>query len=331
MRHRRGFPAFLLPAVSLFLLSSPLQAQPKQGVHHPEGRYLQLLGKKIWVENEGSGEALLLIPGGGGGSHDYYHPYFSRLARSFRVIYYDGFGRGKSERAAAPSEYTFQHDLDEIEALRRALGVKQFIIYGHSYGGFVAMGYALKYPGSVSRLLVSNIFTCAADYQESNDHFNDEIKEFLPELWARIEPLRKKGYLASSPELQKAYLGQFPAMLRLFYFYDPSKASVIEFSDAVFNAEEYYQLIGPDADFKVGGDIGKLDFRPRLSAIKVPFLVMAGRKDGVVLPRLSTKFKKYAPQARFVMFERSGHFPFIEETAAYMKTLKEFLQPGSGR
>ena len=77
---------------------------------------------------------------------------------------------------------------------------------------------------------------------------------------------------------------------------------------------------------KIGGDLGKLDFRAQLASIKAPFLVLAGRHDGVVLPRLSMRFKKYAPQARFVMFERSGHYPFIEEAPLFLKTMEDFLK-----
>jgi pimeloyl-ACP methyl ester carboxylesterase len=70
----------------------------------------------------------------------------------------------------------------------------------------------------------------------------------------------------------------------------------------------------------------KLDFRSQLASIKVPFLVVAGRHGGIVLPRLSSQFKKYAPQAKFVMFERSGHYPFIEDESAVHQDTGRFSE-----
>ena len=63
-----------------------------------------------------------------------------------------------------------------------------------------------------------------------------------------------------------------------------------------------------------------------LGKFTMPTLILAGRYDRVVIPRWSVQFKRYAPQAQFVMFEKSGHFPFIEETGETVRVLREFLQ-----
>jgi len=76
----------------------------------------------------------------------------------------------------------------------------------------------------------------------------------------------------------------------------------------------------------IGADIAGLDFRPSLRKLKMPILVLAGRFDRVSLPRYAIEYKKYAPQARFIMMEQSGHFPFVEEPEATLAVLREFLQ-----
>src|SRR5579864_2959707 len=212
----------LLLCLALSLASAQSASPPR----HPHGEFLNLLGKRIWYESVGQGEPLLLIPGAGG-AHDYFHPFFAPLERSFRVIYFDGFGRGNSERAKSPSEYTFEHDLDEIEALRQALHLGKIMVYGHSYGGFVAQAYALKYPHSVSKLIISNIFTCGEDFQASDDHMNSELQQFFPELWGKISQLRSQGAKSSSPAMQQLTGPYLLPMLRHFYFYDPSQAKNI--------------------------------------------------------------------------------------------------------
>jgi proline iminopeptidase len=323
---------FMRTLTRLILLScfatSLCPAQSSETALHAKGGFLNLLGHKIWYESSGKGEPLLLIPGAGG-AHDYFHPFFASLEHSFRVIYFDGFGRGNSEHAKSPSEYTFEHDLDEIEALRQTLHLGKIMIYGHSYGGFVAQGYALKYPDSVSKVIVSNIFLSAEDFQASNDHFNDQLKVFFPELWQQIVQLRTRGFVSSSPEMQQVTGPYFlPTLVEMFYFYNPQNAqNLLPFwNEHNFSAEQWNAVAGPDADFKIGGDLGKLDFRPQLSSIKVPIMIIAGRHDGIVLPSLTLPFKKYAPQAKFVMFEHSGHYPFIEEAPLFLKTVEEFLK-----
>lgn len=314
----------LLLGILFSAVSAHVEAAPE--VTHPSGRFVSILNKKIWVETAGEGEPLLLIPGGGGGSHDYYHPYLAPLEKKFRVIYYDGFGRGKSQRAAAPSEYSFARDIDEVEALRQALGLQKVNVYGHSYGGFVAQAYAIKYPQWVNRLILSNTFVSGADYQASNDFVNSAIQQFYPEAWERIAALRKKGVLASAPELGQVSSEIFAPMLAQFYFYDPKNvAKLAPFSEHNFNAAEYYAITGPDADFTIGEPLASWNAAPELARLTLPILILAGRSDSVILPRLARRLAQAAPKARFVMFEKSGHFPFIEENPQYLSELSRFL------
>jgi proline iminopeptidase len=325
---RSLFAAMVMCAGALLtVVDGTAYAQDPQQVKHSAGKFITLLGHKIWYETAGQGEPLVLIPGAGG-AHDYFHPFFASLERSFRVIYFDGFGRGNSDHATSPTEYTFEHDLDEVEALRQALQLGKIAIYGHSYGGFVAQGYALKYPGSVSKVIVSNIFASGQEFQESDDHINAELQQFFPEYWQQLAALRARGLTSSSAEMQQASAPIFPATFQKFYWCDPNKASAIApfFNEHNFSAEQWNAMAGPDADFHVGGDLIKLDFRGQLSTVKVPMLVIAGRCDGIVLPRFTTEFKKYAPKATFVMFEHSGHYPFVEEPSLFLKTITDFLK-----
>src|SRR5215470_15449875 len=98
-------------------------ADPAAIVKHPPGEYFTVNGARLWVESEGSGPPILLISGGPGMPHDYFHPFFSALSSTNRVIYFDAFGRGKSDRARDPKEYTFDRDVEDIEGLRVAMGL----------------------------------------------------------------------------------------------------------------------------------------------------------------------------------------------------------------
>ncbi len=94
----------LLAGLLLLIFSSIITAQ---GINHPPGNYAVVNGHRLWYEIEGTGEPVLLIPGGPGSSHTYFHPWFSELAKNFKVIYFDAYGRGKSDRAKSPDSVFF--------------------------------------------------------------------------------------------------------------------------------------------------------------------------------------------------------------------------------
>jgi proline iminopeptidase len=83
--------------------------------------YITVNGAQLWYESEGAGEPLFLISGGPGNSHDYFHPYFLALRDSYRIIYFDALGRGKSDRARDRHEYTLARDVEDVKALRLRL------------------------------------------------------------------------------------------------------------------------------------------------------------------------------------------------------------------
>jgi len=313
------------------LLLALFLAAPDAGTDagvHPRGRHLEVLGKRIWVEDEGSGPAVLFIPGGGGGSHDVFHPWIRPLARGLRVITYDGFGRGRSERARRPTEYSFRRDVEEVEALRQALGLDRLAVLGHSYGGYVAEAYALAHPDRVTHLALSNAMISGRDWQRANERFNARLALSYPDLWARVEALRRAGVRESDPKLQAAYFDRFLQQFALFFFYDRNKAAQIRWDETTFNLEQYLAICGPDCDFQLGPEMLKLDFHTGLAGWKKPLLAIGGRADGIVTPDLVLEFRRNSPSATLVMFEESGHLPFVEEPERFLQVLRDFLGGG---
>jgi proline iminopeptidase len=121
-------------------------------------------------------------------------------------------------------------------------------------------------------------------------------------------------------------LGYIGKMIELFYLYNPERAKDIPWNDHNFNPEVYYATIGKDADFRVGSPLAESDYSAALKAMHAPLLVMVGRKDGVILPRLAAHFVAAVPKTQFLVFEKSGHYPFMEETTACMAAIDNFLR-----
>jgi proline iminopeptidase len=306
----------LLMVILLALFGATVSAQQAP---EPQGKFVVVNGHRLWYRIAGQGSPLLIIPGGPGVSHTYLYPGLERLADSFQVIYFDAFGRGQSDRAQNPNEYSFNHDIDEVEGLRKALGLDKIAVYGHSYGGLVAQGYALRYPQSFSKLILANTLHSAEMWQKgNNDNCNNEIQNQFPEVWAELQQLRAKGGVSCESTYQKVF-GRVPPSL--LYFYDPSHANVVQ----DLNLEVYCRIAGPDADIVLGGDLASVDFRQQLSEIRIPTLVLAGRFDRVAIPRYSVQYRTLMPQAEFVMFEQSGHQPFIEEPELHDSVVRAFL------
>jgi proline iminopeptidase len=91
------------------------------------------------------------------------------------------------------------------------------------------------------------------------------------------------------------------------------------------NTALYYQMVGKDGDFIVGSDIGNFDFRKELKNLKMPILITAGRYDRVAVPKQQLLYREYCPQAEFVLFERSGHNPQVEEKGKLHDVVKDFM------
>ncbi|AIY39469.1 Alpha/beta hydrolase fold [Collimonas arenae] len=301
----------------------------KTGIEmHGKGHYAPSKFGKIYYETEGSGPPVFLIAGGPGSSHASFHPWFSRLAAEHTVVYLDNIGRGRSDRLPAQrsSEYTVERDAEDIEALRTALGYDRISVIGHSYGGMPALAYALKYPQHVSRLVLSDTLLNAQSWQENIDSANFTARNQFPEIWEKLMQMRARGVKSGAPEYGDLY-GETELDI---YWRDPDMESKLYRSDDPAdgsNSNVYLSFIGDDPEWQVGGTMKGYDPSPRMKNLTVPTLVFVGRYDRVGTPKIAGEIKAALPAAssKLVVFERSGHRPWVEESDAYFKLLKDFF------
>jgi len=291
------------------------------------GKYYTVNGAKLWTVTSGTGsDPLIIIPGGPGGNHLSYRVFDSlTIGTNIQVIYFDAFGRGKSDTAKDAKEYSLDRDIEDIEGLRKAMHLDRISLLGHSYGSLVAQGYAVKYGAHLSHLIIADGFHSFVMWQENDDNSNHEIKTNYPEVWEELMKIREAGAI-SSDQLHQDIYGQVP--YGFLYAYNPEKFTGRRSKPYPnpFNAKLYYQMVGKDGDFIVGSDIGNFDFRQQLKDLKMPVLIIAGRYDRVAVPWMQVKYKTYCPQAKFVMFEKSGHNPQVEEPGKEFPLIKDFLK-----
>ena len=290
---------------------------------HPSGAAIRIGERELYLEREGRGQRLLLLAGlGPAGSHAVFHPAFTNLAADHEVIYVDLFGRGRSGKPAHLDEIDFAGDAHDVAGLLELLGPSH--VYGFSYGGLLAQQLALDRPGLVRSLALANTLHSPEMWQANHANINRELENQYPEVWEQILALRAGGIPSTAPEMQRL----FAAAMRLVRFYNPDNAEKLAHlaEPGARNQALYPVFCGADVDFIIGGKIPAIpDFRPRLREISCPMLIVAGRYDRALYPRCQRELASFAPQARFLMLERSGSFAHVEEPETLFAAVRELI------
>jgi proline iminopeptidase len=266
----------------------------------------------LFVEVVGQGYPLLLMHGGPGADHWTMLP-FRRCADQFTLVFYDHRCNGRSQGAPV-SSMTFENLTADADALRQKLGFKRWAVLGHSFGGQVALEYALRYPGSLSHLL---LLDTGGDSRWSQQNAADL--------------LAKRGYSPKKVELVRRWFnGQFapremlPILMRIgsAYSYHPS----LWLTARDLARGGWHSKMRPEALIFAGRYLLKgWTVMDRLGEITVPTLVMAGRGDFVFPPEHQLELATAIPHARLQIIERAGHNPHSEQPAEVMAAIRGFI------
>ena len=288
-----------------------------------ESKFYTIDGYNINVEVLGQGDPLFFLPGGPGNSHDYMQGNFGQYYKSNTVVFFDFLGRGKSDDAKNPSEYSVENDVELIETLRKLLKFDKISLVGHSYGTVPAQAYAIRYPDKVEKMVLISGFHSGAMWQANCDSYNHYAKTHFPEKWKEVDSLRSLGYLSSQEPLKTVY-GNFPTKY-IYYHNTKLKQNVPSYDFRGWANEVYTAIIGKDGDFDVSGSMINQDYRQQLKNIQAKTLIIAGRYDGVSTPEFAVQYKTFMPQAQFEMFEDSAHNPYLEEPEKFYSIFEKFM------
>lgn len=251
--------------------------------------------------------------GGPGADHSIMRPGMDPLGEYAQVIFWDHRGQGRSARGDI-NKYTIDENVEDLEALRIHLGIKQIVSVGTSYGGMVAMAHAARYPHSVSKLL---LIVTAAHYG-FNKRAQEiiaargigEEKEITRQLWA--------GELTTEDAMREYFRKTWPLYSTTF---DESKRAKNE--EALSRA-----ILSPDAlnrAFAPGGFLLSYDLRPELQKITSPTLILAGRHDWICAPEFSEEIHALIPGSQLKIFEKSSHSLRGDEPEEFHRTVREFI------
>lgn len=264
-------------------------------------------GVTLFTRRIGEGPPAIVLHGGPGAHHDYLLPQYDGLAVRRSLHYYDqrGGGRSPTGREAALGWEAHVADLD---ALRRHWGIPAAALLGYSWGGLLAMLYALRHPDTVAQLtLVCPAPARAADRRRFEEAFAERSR--APAIAAAREALQQSDLRTTDPD---AYRQRLFELSVAGYFHDPARVRDLT----------PFRVTGRTQQ-AVWDSLGSYDLEADLRGLRIPSLVLAGRHDPI--PLYTAERSAAALGAELVVFDASGHCPHVEEPGRFVAALDAWL------
>lgn len=282
--------------------------------------HVRFRGHRTWYKVVGELRAatpLLVLHGGPGAAHDYLEPIEGLAATGCAVVFYDQLGCGKSDQPHDPGLWTIELFLEELATVRAALQLEHLHILGQSWGGMLAMEYALLQPFGVESLIVAD---SPADMEQWVAEANRLRAELPPEVEAVLRKHEAAGTTAS-PEYEEAVMVFYRRHLCRV---DPMPECVQRtFAQLEANPEVYHTMNGP-SEFHCIGKLKDWSIVGRLGEITVPTLILSGKYDEAT-PAIAETVHRGIPGSEWVLFEESSHMPHVEETERYLEVVAGWM------
>lgn len=264
-------------------------------------------GVELFARWVGAGPLVFALHGGPGASHDYLRPQFDLLATGRTLLYYDQRGGGQSS-VRHKVDVTWRAHVADLEHLVRAEAGGPATLLGFSWGGLLALLFALEHPDLVARLALVGP---APVWMDMRRRYTDEFarRQNAP----AVADARRTLMASDLPKSSNAYRRRAFELSVAGYFRDPSRA---------VNLTPF--KVRQDTQHAVWASLENMDLRIRVGAVSQPTLILHGRHDPVPLEASET-LAHLMPDAHLVVFEDSGHALYAEETEKFVREMDGFL------
>ncbi len=309
-------------ALIAVVLAFPLLASAAE-VKTGGSRMIPVDGKyRVWTKRVGQGKVkLLTLHGGPGFPHDYFECFEDFLPqRCIEFTYYDQLGVGNSDQPDDTSLWTVERYRNEVEQVRAGLGLHRFYLYGHSWGGMLAIEYALAHQDHLKALIISDMTASIPSYEAYARKLRNELSEEDRKILDKYEAAGDY----EAPEYQQVMFGKIYAehLIRIDPWPEPVARAFKK-----FNAKIYNTMQGPN-EFVITGNFKSWDRWADLPKIKVPTLVIAGAK-GTMSPDDIRRMGKLLPRSR-VVITNGSHLEMYDDQETYFRELVKFIQDVEG-
>lgn len=273
-----------------------------------------LNGAELYYDEEaGTGRPWIAVHGGLGYDHTYMKSTLGPLHDVMRMVYFDQRGNGRSERVPLET-ITIPQLAADVDALRDHLGLERVGLMGHSYGGFVALEYAVTYPGRLSHLILLD--TSPGVFEPTAD----ELGERADPSWITEEVTAAFAAMAERPPAgtpTTEQVAEHLAKVAPVYVKEmPPGDLAVLLSGCIIDV----QAVARGFEVLAGWSVAE-----RLDAITCPTLAVCGRYDLLTTPECSRRLADAIPGAELLWLEESGHFPWLEEPDAFFVAVRDWL------
>jgi proline-specific peptidase len=275
-------------------------------------------GFDTWYWEDGATEEgklpVLCLHGGPGGAHDYLEPLFGLAATGRWTVLYDQVGCGKSATPPQALDWTVELFVEEVDAVRHALGLERVHVFGNSWGGMLAMEYALTQPDGLASLVLASSPASIPQWVEETGKLRAQLPQDVQDTLTRHE----EAGTIHDPEYVAACM----------VFYERHVCRVVPFPDYVNRSfdqmGEVYETMNGPSEFHVIGTLREWSVVDRLAEIEVPTLVVTGEHDEAT-PAINRTVSQRIPGAESVILDGCSHMAHVEQTEKYLALLDEFF------
>ena len=276
-------------------------------------------GYHVWTKKVGDGGVkVLLLHGGPGADHTGFECFEDFLPpNGIEFYYYDQLDSTNSDKPGDPKLWTVERFRDEVEAVRRGLGLEQFYLLGASWGGLLAIEYALAYPQHLKGLIISNMAASMQSYEK----YVRGLRAALPDDVIKVLDRYEQSGFYEAPEYQKVLFDQLYSkhLCRLNPWPEPILRTIRNLNQKVYN-----YLQGPN-EFVVTGTIKNWDRWADLPRIGTRTLIMGAKYDEMPPDDLG-KMADLMPNARAWISGKGSHFAMYDDQLPYFTELLTFLK-----
>lgn len=243
---------------------------------------------------------------------------FQPLVKDRKFVFYDVRGRGRSDPVISSTRLSMDHEIEDLDALTRHLGVKRFSIMGWSYLGGVAVLYALRHPDRVERII--QMGPVPPRKKLYYDQYMTNLSARMnPADLSRLKDMKQEGRDTDDPQgyCREAWRIMAAGMMADPKAFDRTKADFCQLKNEMPENVSFHLS-------RINESRGDWDWRSSLSKVSTPVLIIHGDKDPIPMTS-AEEWAAHLPHARLLAIHRAGHFPWLEQPEVFYPAVDTFL------
>lgn len=270
-------------------------------------------GTNLYITIDGKGAPIVFIHGGPGLNHSYFEPHVDPLSKKFKTVLYDQRACGKSALPATDS-LALSFFINDIEAIRNELKAEKITLFAHSWGSLLAVNYAMQFPKQVKSMILCNSVPLSKAYD------SDALENRKMQL--TVTDSTDRSIIMGSPDFKAGSANAYERLLKLSFRHSFDKSENISALNLAL--PKNYVEASQSLYKGLSKDLTDYDYYDEIKEFKFPVLILHGKSDLVPLEAIE-RMDTSIPNSELIVFNKSGHFIFIEEQKKFTSTVTKWL------